>query len=37
MVLDAIILALPLPLLFKNGATKAARLRLTALISMGCM
>ncbi|KAH8200488.1 hypothetical protein TruAng_005381 [Truncatella angustata] len=37
MILDAIILIVPLPLLFKNGATTAARARLIALLSMGCI
>lgn len=37
MILDAVILAIPLPLLFKDGATSAGRVRLAALLSMGCM
>lgn len=37
MVLDGVLLSIPLPLLFKDRPTQAARVRLIALLSMGCM
>lgn len=37
MVLDAIILTVPLSLLFKDTSTSIARLRLVGLLSMGCV
>ncbi|OTB09854.1 hypothetical protein K445DRAFT_271728 [Daldinia sp. EC12] len=37
MVLDIIVLVIPLPLLFKDGTTSSARVRLAALLSMGTL
>ncbi|KAI4597378.1 hypothetical protein KJ359_004484 [Pestalotiopsis sp. 9143b] len=37
MVLDAVILILPVPLLWKTGTTTAVRVRLAGLLSMGCI
>ncbi|KAI1875455.1 hypothetical protein JX265_004513 [Neoarthrinium moseri] len=37
MALDTIVFIIPIPLLFKDGVTTAARLRLVALLSMGCI
>ncbi|KAI1800222.1 hypothetical protein F4811DRAFT_47641 [Daldinia bambusicola] len=37
MVLDIIVLSIPLPLLFKNGGSSSARVRLAALLSMGIL